>query len=282
MNNDTAVALASLNNAFYGAYADSFASTRRSAWPGWIRCAQQLRACWGEDDPRLSGEVPLRVLDVACGTLRFERYLTEAFPEADLRVTALDSCPQLVREDGLEDVAIDYHCIDIVRGLLGQAAQTDAWLGVPAGAFDIVACFGFFHHVPGAANRDLLVDALMRARAPKGALAVSLWRFMDDEGLAAKAHVAHEQAKRALPSQGALFDFADLEPGDWIIGWQGRQGAYRYCHSFDDGDVALLRSRMVCTRDIEVTCFRSDGRTHSLNEYLMAYSAAALGRAMQS
>ena len=65
MNNDTAVALASLNNAFYGAYADSFASTRRSAWPGWIRCAQQLRACWGEDDPRLSGEVPLRVLDVA-------------------------------------------------------------------------------------------------------------------------------------------------------------------------------------------------------------------------
>jgi SAM-dependent methyltransferase len=282
VRNDTAVALASLNNAFYAAHADSFASTRRSAWPGWVRCAQQLRDCWGAGDPRLSGEVPLRVLDVACGTLRFERYLREAFPEANLRVTALDSCPQLVCEDGLEDVAIEYHCIDIVRALLGQAAKTDAWLGVPAGAFDIVACFGFFHHVPGAANRDMLADALLRARAPKGALAVSLWRFMDDAGLAAKARIAHEQAQTALPLQGESLDFSDLEPGDWIIGWQGRPGAYRYCHSFDDGDATLLREHMARVQEVDVACFRADGRTHALNEYLMAYSATALGKAMQS
>ena len=39
------------------------------------------------------------------------------------------------------------------------------------------------HHVPGRALRERLLDALAAHTAPGGILALSLWRFMDDERL---------------------------------------------------------------------------------------------------
>lgn len=279
MNEQTAQRLAQLNNAFYRGNAASFASTRRSAWPGWVRFADDVAMRWGERDPRLMGEKPLRVLDVACGTFRFERFLRERFPQADLRVVALDSCPDLVSREGLEGVSIDYREVDIVSSLLASEGDSFPLPGVSATSFDIVACFGFFHHVPGAANRQRILDALLGAMDPQGALAVSLWRFMDDAGLAEKARLVHAQAMRDL---GPQIDFVELERGDWIIGWQGCEGALRYCHSFDDADVEALVQGIRSRGDLKLSTFAADGRTGALNEYVTVYSTAPFPPTMQS
>ncbi len=59
-----------------------------------------------------------------------------------------------------------------------------------------------------------------------------------------------------------------LGDGDWLLGWQGRRGSWRYCHSFSDEDVEGLVagvSDLARLRDD----FCSDGRSGELNRYLV-------------
>lgn len=67
-----ALRLCALTGEFYRANAESFSQTRQSPWQGWVRLLEVVEAA--------SGQEPLRVLDLACGNLRFERYLADALP----------------------------------------------------------------------------------------------------------------------------------------------------------------------------------------------------------
>ncbi len=74
------------------------------------------------------------------------------------------------------------------------ALRRDPLAGVPS--CDLVACFGFMHHVPGIDLRLGLARALARRLAPGGLLACSFWRFMDDPHLAAKRRCARRRPAR--------------------------------------------------------------------------------------
>lgn len=303
MNEEFACELCRLNERFYESQSASFSATRASSWEGWGRVAEAARSLLGGADAHVAGSL-LRVFDVACGNLRFERFLASEFPDAELRCVAVDNCEELLPVD-LPD-GVRFKRMDVMdklrRGRLfatwgegadpategvGRVAMHDAVDGgffccdsaavdacegsgpdmLKRDFFDLAVCFGFLHHVPLEAWRTQLLDALIDAARPGGLVVVSLWRFMDNARLAEKARRTTAEALERLGWQ----DRADeLDAGDFLLGWQNVPGAYRYCHSFSDADVDALAATDVSNPQASLVArFRADGRTHDLNEYLI-------------
>lgn len=241
--------LADLNREFYRAQAASFSGTRRGPWPGWARCLE------------LVPEPPSpRVLDVAAGNLRFARYLAVEWPGARVGYEACDSTPELA--SGWEvprDWDVRLWQEDVVGELLSEVAGGVTW----GEGHDLVACFGFFHHVPTHDARVRLLGRLLDATRPGGACCVSLWRFLAEPRLASRARRTTRLACAELE-----LDPSELDAGDCLLGWQGRPRAWRYCHSFDEAEVEGL-VRAARGRARVAGRFRADGRGGELNEYLV-------------
>ncbi|MEF2656302.1 MAG: class I SAM-dependent methyltransferase [Eggerthellaceae bacterium] len=303
MNESFARALCQLNNRFYQEQAASFSNTRQAAWPGWERCLEHIADHLALNTSAEHGtKRPFSILDVACGNLRFEEFLTRSLPQGSFAVTALDACDDLLPEEPLPNVRYR-HCdiIDaLLDGTLSSALRQEPHLNGPAPAalastssvstiaspaptssalaspeptpaalapehhlYDCVVSFGFMHHVPGTQWRERFLDTLIDATEPGGLICLSLWRFMDNEALAEKARRTHNNGTRELS-----LDATQFEPGDYLVGWKNKLGAYRYCHSFIDSEIdALLAST---SRKAECLArFRADGRSDNLNEYLI-------------
>lgn len=274
MDTKFAQMLCQLNNDFYRDQAVSFSDTRHAKWPGWECCLKAVSSVFLDQSNSV-------VLDVACGNLRFEKFLASQLLERQIQVWALDSCDELlpqtcagtlvekVNADGADTpdatdvhLQINYlHC-DVMEAIGSLKVFT---YGIPQA--DISVSFGFMHHVPLPEWRVQLLNSLIEATKPGGFVCVSFWEFLADEGLAAKAYKTHE---RALVELGPVWGFssADFNDGDFLLGWRNTPGAYRYCHSFSTSEVdaliATVSSRAEC-----VARFRADGRTETLNEYIV-------------
>lgn len=246
-----------LDEEFYRAQAASFSATRQAPWQGWERCLRHV-----------PGRSPLRVLDVAAGNLRLARYLAEVRPGTEVAYRACDSCPGLL--PGWQPPAgwqVSLERRDVVGELLDASHLTPSHTTPDPvwgrASFDLVACFGFLHHVPTFGARVRLLRQLVGATAPDGVCCVSLWRFMESPRLA-------RQALDMTPRALAELDLGagDLDAGDYLLGWQGRPHAYRYCHSFSDDEASALLaavSDVATPRDR----FAADGPSGRLNGYLV-------------
>lgn len=303
MDQDIARKLADLNTQFYAQQADSFSATRHSGWPGWRRVGEHLAAlnagagagagadmgagagvgagagasrvdsarCVSAESAleRKQGSLcltkPVWVLDLACGNLRFERFLGDAHADGGWRFCAVDNCVPLA-EAGAMPQDVEFHELDVVGSLLDGSLDMRMDGAADASqpqAFDAAVSFGFLHHVPGFGRRVEVLRAMAQAVRPGGLVAVSLWRFMSNPGLAAKAQATTADALAQLP----WLDAAQLEAGDYLLGWQDRPGVFRYCHHFEAGEIDAL---LAAVPDVElVDRFRADGRTDDLNEYLV-------------
>ncbi len=261
--------LCRLNNRFYEENAPSFSATRQSGWPGWERCLEATGLAGGEGPSRKEGarRNELRVLDVACGNLRFEAFLEQTLADVRLSAVALDACESLPVARSDTRFA---HC-DIIeelsRGTLCERLAGSGDNGVPRSSaeqgFDLAVCFGFMHHVPLPQWRAQLLKAMLGAVKPGGFVCASFWRFADDSGLAEKAQRTHREGCAELG-----LDPANFNEGDFLLGWKNREGAYRYCHSFSDADIDELAASL--PPDTKTAArFRADGRTGNLNEYLV-------------
>lgn len=222
----------------------------------------------------------LRVLDVACGNLRFERFLAMRL-DGGFHALAVDSCDSMaldaLRERDFGEGSVEFRHADVIETLIGGVGDVEcrSVLGDvagheeerAAGGFDAVVSFGFMHHVPGEANRVAFLKALVSAARPDGIVAVSLWRFMDDERLARKAIAITEAVQQGAGGPGAL-DCSDFEPGDYLLGWKDDARALRYCHHFDDGEIARLAAS-IADRALLVDRYAADGKSGHLNEYLL-------------
>lgn len=303
MDDALARQLAALTNRFYEKAARSFSATRQQPWQGW-------ELLWHEAAPLLGAarsEHPLRVLDVGCGNLRFVRFLASKAPSG-IEAWGVDSCPALMAEgavaldaDADADAAQDAEGIpapaphahlrqmDVAAALLDGAAPDALARGFDAPPADLVVAFGLLHHMPTADARGRLMRALVQAVRPGGLVAVTLWQFAADPRLRAKAEQATARgcAQLGLPP---------LPAGDYLMGWQDDENAFRYCHSFAEEEVDALAatasipgaaasvhgaaepdsaSSMAPRLGVgplaarEVARFSADGKSGDLNRYLL-------------
>lgn len=248
MDTSTARYLGELDTRFYEENAASFSRTRDAPWEGWQRLVRMLPA---------DGGAALSVADVACGNRRLERFLREALPDREIRYLGIDGCAALAAMGPDSRVAR----VDLVRGLLDGTLPPLAGLAPSCG---LVACFGFLHHVPGQENRVRFLRWLVDGTGAGGLVAVSLWRFLDDGRLSRRADETTARARGELEG----LDFSQLEKGDRFLGWQGRAGALRYCHGFDDAEADALVSGVAGLAS-PVARYRADGASGRLNEYLV-------------
>lgn len=273
MDAQTARALCALNERFYRGQSASFSATREMPWPGWRRCLERMEQAAGEGGVDARGA---SALDVACGNLRFERFLCSERPHAPWRFFAVDNCDALV-ERGLRDfgakfaleegggvsgATVAYQSMDVAGALLDEAAGGASLASrLTAPACDAVVAFGFLHHIPGEENRVRFLRALAEKTLSGGIVAVSLWRFADDARLAEKARATDAQARLEL-------GLSTLDEGDYLLGWKDVARAWRYCHHFSEAEIERL-SASVADRAALIDRFPSDGRSGRLNEYLV-------------
>ena len=310
MDRHTQETLNQMTARFYRKHAPSFSATRQAPWSGWRRALDAalgaLSSPEGEKNavaggmPRVSPQEPapckqpahpgadadpgmrekragagdkLAVLDLACGNLRFERFLADALPHRPLRVYAVDAADNLADPSARSAggtplptrVSLSYQHLDMVQALIENRPLAPE-LNAPA--CDLAVAFGFMHHVPGASARIALVDALLGKTRPGGSAIASFWQFMDDERLAAKAlaTTARAQAERGLA----------LDENDYLLGWQDVPGAYRYCHHFPCEEVDALVAHAQRAHGCRlVDRFAADGKTGALNSYIVLQRAAS-------
>ena len=231
----------------------------------------------------------LSVLDLACGNLRFEAFLAKELADTDLAFHTADDCDALVkgapwRPDPADGAALGnraagsirwYHqSFDVLAALDAEGRSDGAALdaetpgGGPALAealqtprCDLAVSFGFLHHIPLPRWREEVLAMLAAKVRPGGFVIVSLWRFLENPLLARKAEATHEHALAEL-------GLPPLDAGDRLLGWRDEPGAYRYCHSFTDGEIDALAAS-VGHAVTEVARFRADGRDGALNSYLV-------------
>lgn len=256
--------LIELNNRFYRLNAPSFSRTRQAPWPGWERALEVAgeHLGHGQGDP----DRPLRVFDLACGNLRFEAFLAEE-TDRPLELYGVDSCDELAfDESGHADsvTGFMYRKLDVLEALMSKSRCGAALLAdVPVA--DLSVCFGFMHHVPGVELREDVLRMLLARTRAGGIAAVSFWAFAEDPRLARKAVGATARAAEEPPFEGFLP--RSLEPGDYLLDWQGA-APYRYCHSFGEDEVSRLAEAVSGDAD-EVGRFSADGRAGNLNRYLI-------------
>lgn len=253
MDRQVAKKLNQLNTQFYAKVAPSFSATRQAPWPGWRRCLENVREC-------------SRVLDVACGNLRFARFLADDRLSADdcarVDYVGVDNNAELPKDaPEFNFNSFQVKNIDIICSLLNDI--DDKIIEITPSTFDLVVCFGFFHHIPTTELRQRFLRDLIGFLKPGGVCCLSLWCFARDRRLADKADRTTQEALAALDLKQS-----DLDPGDYLLGWQDQPDVWRYCHSFSATEIDSLVD-VAAPHAKLLDRFSCDGRTGALNEYLV-------------
>ena len=237
MKRETVLALNALNQAFYASIAPEWTETRKSAWPGFARTYQ------------LASQ-PLRVLDVGAGDGRFGAWLRAHASPAPREYLGLDASERLLAFARARELGAGYRFQQL--DFLADEPAPPQW---PAGPFDLIVLLGVLHHVPSFAARAQLLERLAQLVAAGGTLALTFWRLDRDPRFAKRLR---SFADHAIPE-------ADLEPGDYLLGW-GTAGPTRYCHFPDARETEAL---IASARWPVHARFHADGRGGELNEYVL-------------
>lgn len=274
--------LRQVNNNFYARCAPSFSASRNAPWVGWRSCLEAVqdcgavRLCDGPDvhsydrataqPGAIRKGVSVRVLDVACGNMRFAAFLREELRGRQIDYFAVDDCaglvPHLPEDEGFSTC---FQNLDIIGELAVGVGLAHA---IDAEPCDLVGCFGFFHHVPSFGLRVRLIDALLQKTASGGVVCASFWQFMGDEKFVKKAEAWNSKAKSELASAG--LDASQLEAGDYFLGWQNEPGLWRYCHDFEELEIdALVAAACEGGKAREVARFSADGKSGAMNRYVV-------------
>lgn len=257
--------LNALTAAFYRREAASFSATRQTPWHGWEKALSVI----GAAGPDLFG-APLRLLDLGCGNLRFERFLAER--EVDLgTVVAVDNCEPLVaqaaRGETVAEIAaanapslphsLDFRSFDLVESLLDGTFEQR----LPRNSCDLAVTFGLMHHLADPTHRSRLLAGLLRSLRPGGFAVLSFWQFLNEPRLAAKAAETTAEGRDAL-------GLSPFRENDFLLGWQHAEGVYRFCHHAPEEEIdGLLAAVSLPLR--ELTRFSADGKHGNLNRYVV-------------
>jgi tRNA (uracil-5-)-methyltransferase TRM9 len=239
MDDETAARLNALNQSFYESVGDAFERLRRGAWPGWKHVIVAAQTAAPPD------ATAIKLLDVGCGNGRFGRFVARHVAPRGVYYHGLDNSPRL-----LDHARTALAAVPALSSRLEQVDLVAGLPDLPQQAYDLVGCFGLFHHIPGAARRLALARWLGQRVAKGGLLAFACWRFAEYERYRA----------RLLPLPADI----NGERHDYLLDWRQDVRALRYCHYVDDDEQAALASAGGLTL---LTTFRADGETGDVNCY---------------
>ena len=280
MDHETALFLNLMTCEFYRDNVASFSATRRAPWDGWQALAGTLHEAWDTKKDKAR-----TVADLACGNQRFERFLMDEFPATPFAFRTWDNCDPLVRDSSdlsETNVSVTHHRLDIVDALLAGGSIATGF-ELSTAECNLAVCFGFFHHIPTPQARERALSWLLGNVCPGGIVALSLWRFADDDRTRAKAERATERALASLSSVNPGLD-NQLAQGDYLLGWKDTRSSFRYCHSFEDKEVNCLielaanpvgDARKAGGAARLLARYRADGKNGRSNDYLVFRKEAA-------
>lgn len=231
------VRLRELNRRFYRDHAATFAATRGRPWPGWRRVLELV-----------GGDRPESTLDLGCGNGRLLDVIAAGSRPA--RYVGVDQCLDLLGHARRRLTARS----DVDGALVAWDLLRDE-LPLPAAAgHQLVALFGVAHHVPTVDGLRRLLAAAHASLRPGGCLAVSFWQFAELDRFRG----------RRLPAGAAGLAPEDLGDHDYLLPWQRREGAVRYCRQWEPELVAEVIEALPGS---VVARFRADGEGDRLNDY---------------
>jgi SAM-dependent methyltransferase len=225
--------LNNLNRTFYDKLAEIFAASRGTTEPG-LECA------FTQMQPGA------RVLDLGCGQGRVAAMLP-----AGCEYVGMDFSTEMLAI--AERSANAGQLANASRFVIGDLLNPE-WPAQVPGHYDWVILRAVLHHIPGAENRQAIVERAAGCLAPQGRLLLANWQFLEIERL-----------RRRLLSWdvvGLLPD--DVEPGDYLLNWQREGYGVRYVHLIDEDETAALAACVGLTIE---NLFRADGHHNNLTLY---------------
>jgi len=247
MEESIAARLREINRRFYAEHAEDFADTRPRL-PDGVR--------------RVLAEIPAgaQVLEVGCGDGKVGRALARAgaalYVGVDESEGMIQRALRFTTTDGTKDEGLTTKQPSSPVYVRADITQPGWDAGLPVSEYDWVLAFAVLHHVPGAERRaEVLKDLAGRLR-PGGRLAMSNWQLTRSERL----------MRRVQPWVEAGIDAAEVEPRDYLLGWErgGRIGL-RYVHVIDEAEARA----MAAAAGLQVAAvFEADGVSGDLAQYV--------------
>jgi SAM-dependent methyltransferase len=250
MKQETSDVLRALNLRFYATQADPFSSTRAQPWRG---CERVLG--------HVTTAAPA-VLDIGCGNGRLMQLLARRCAHG-FAYTGVDASAQLLA------LAAERFAAHAPRLLQTDFMIAEPSRALPDASYDMVALFGVMHHVPQEPMRRRLLEAAAARVAAGGVLALTVWRFDEDERLMRRCVPAADCARLDPALRDA---YHDLDPGDHLLYWGERRDALRYCHAADDAELARWLHGLDL---VTIDRFRAAASGERMNEYLVLQRSRA-------
>lgn len=215
---------------FYNKQAEEFSKTRHTPWPGWNTCLYHIKQKFPQDK--------LSVLDIACGNGRFYEFLIEN-SDYEFDYLGLDNNDYMMIEALLKYQYASFSNFDVFHNL-----------GDIETKYDVVAVFGFTHHIPSQEFRRRWFSSLINLLNPYGMLLMTFWDLNKDERFS--------KAEKAQ----------DLEENDYYYGW-GDSDDKRYVHIYTDEELQSIIDIFEQHDTKLIDTFSSDGKNNNLNRYLI-------------
>lgn len=194
--------LLALSADFYSTHAVSFDESRKHAWGTWPQLFDKVQ----HQGPIAS------VLDIGCGNGRFAGFLDHQ-GLAEIDYTGVDP-----EERFIEIARREHPGRTFIKGTIEQA------LALPL-SYDLVVCFGLFHHLPGAGYREALMRSLSSVMNENGTAIISFWQPKLLKNFSTK-----------VVETGSI----DFETDDFLMGWNGDFSHPRYVHHFERDEIEAL------------------------------------------
>lgn len=270
MNNETFNKILDINKTFYDEIAISFDQTRQYPWKGWERVLDTMQIIASNKK-----NVPIKILDIACGNGRFLKYISDVnsfrfeYVGIDMNSKLLDQAKELQKKLINQDLEQDNKYLESMKNakfiqadVIGEIEQIQEQINkngkiLEEGGFDFVTAFGITHHIPSTEFRKKWLLKLKELLKDEGIVVITLWNYNIDNRF---KPLQNKEITNKLK-----VDIKELEDGDYFLGWKNGED-YRYTHIYGvDEQRELVESSGLKTLEH----FESDGKTGRTNKYLI-------------
>lgn len=235
MRSATVDRLSFINRQFYNANWQSFSDTRQAPWSGWHRLLPIFQSL---PDNAI-------VYDIGCGNGRLLSFLKSNLKQP-LVYTGYDNDIQLLKAARYQHLLSKWIEYDVISQQLKDISLKA----------DCICLFGLFHHIPSHKIRQQIINQALELLHPGGYFIATFWQFNT-----AGAFTGKIRNWQDFPD----IDINDLEPGDYLLGWQDSPYP-RYAHAFSQLEINKLLSDY---QSQQIDSFNADGPNDKANYYVV-------------